>query len=154
MKSFKDVYDETKTSVACYMAAASLKKEAEKAMRKVEVAISFDEGSVTIGKESYTEWKKLKKILTEGQKRNKQQSLAEKELQSEIPKHYSEEDSGWLKCNNDPRKTSSIFASQEQMIETRAWKKIRGLVECDKCRLCGEHRETVHHLPSRLRAKS
>ena len=86
--------------------------------------------------------------MIEGQKRNKQQSLAEKELQSEIPKQYSEEDSGWLKCNTDPRKTSSIFMLQEQMVETRAWKKIRGLVECDKCRLCGEHRETVHHLLS------
>ena len=154
LKSFKEVYDETKTRVACYMAAAtnewirvawrnesrkeqiSLKKEAEKAMRKVEVTVSFDEGSVIIGEESYTEWKgawkKLKKILIEGQKRNKQQSLAEKELQSEIPKQYSEEDSGWLKCNNDPRKTSPIFVLQEQMVETRAWKKIRGLVECDK----------------------
>ena len=49
--------------------------------------------------------------MTEGQKRNKQQSLAEKELQSEIPKQYSEEDSGWLKCNTDPRKTSSIFVT-------------------------------------------
>ena len=34
------------------------------------------------------------------------------------------------------------------MIETRAWKKIRGLVECNKCRFCGEHRETVHHFLS------
>ena len=67
--------------------------------------------------------KKLKKILNEGQKRNKQQSLPEKELQSEIPKQYSKEDSGWLKCNTDPRKTSSIFALQEQMI---AWKKHKG----------------------------
>ena len=128
----------------------SLKKEAEKAMRKVEVTVSFDEGSVIIGEESYTEWKgawkKLKKILIEGQKRNKQQSLAEKELQSEILKQYSEEDSGWLKCNPDSRKTSSIFVLQEQMVETRAWKKIRELVECDKRRLCGEHRKTVHHL--------
>ena len=176
LKSFKEVYDETKTRVACYMAAArnkwiraawrneiqkeqiSLKKEAEKAIRKVEVIASFDEGSVVIGEESYTEWKerweKLKNILNEGQIKNKQQSLAEKELQSEIPKHYSEEDSGRLKCNTEPRKASSIFALQDQMIETRAWKKRRGLVECDKCRLCGEHRETVHHLPSRLRAKS
>ena len=64
--------------------------------------------------------KKLKKILTEGQKRNKQQSLEEKELQSEIPKHYNEEDFGWLKCNTDPRKMSSAFALHEQMIETRA----------------------------------
>ena len=133
---------ETKTRVACYMAAAtkewirvawrnesqkeqiSLKKEAEKAMRKVEVTVSFDEGSVIIGEESYTEWKgawkKLKKILIEGQKRNKQQCLAEKELQSEIPNQYSEEDSGWLKYNTDPRKASSIFVLQEQMAETRA----------------------------------
>ena len=85
--------------------------------------------------------------MIEGQKRNKQQSLAE-ELQSEILKKYSEEDSGRLKCNTDPRKTSSILVLQEQMVETRAWKKIRGLVECDKCRLCGEHRETVHNLLS------
>ena len=42
-------------------------------MRKVEVTVSFDERSVIIGEESYTEWKegweKLKKILTEGQKK-------------------------------------------------------------------------------------
>ena len=40
-------------------------------MRKVEVTVSFDEGSVIIGEESYTKlkgaWKKLKKILIEGQ---------------------------------------------------------------------------------------
>ena len=101
MKGFKEVYDETKTRVAYYMAAAtnecirlawrnerqkeqiSLEKEAKKAMRKIEVTVSFDEGNEVIGEESYTEWKgwkKLNKILTGGQKRNKQQSLAEKEL--------------------------------------------------------------------------
>ena len=32
------------------------------------------------------------------------------------------------------------------MIETKAWTKTRGLVDDDKCRLCGEHRETVQHL--------
>ena len=37
---------------------------------------------------------------------------------------------------------------QEQIVETRAWKKIRVLAECDKCRLCGERRETVHHVLS------
>ena len=79
---------------------------------------------------------------------NKRQSLVEKELRSEIHEHYSEEKSGWLKCNTDPRKASAVFTLQEQMIETKAWKKIRGLVECDKCRLCEEHRETVHHLLS------
>ena len=35
-------------------------------------------------------WEKLKKVLNEGQKRNKQ-GLAEKELEIEIPKQYSEE---------------------------------------------------------------
>ena len=55
-------------------------------MRKVEATVSFDKGSAVIGEESYTEWKeewkKLKKILNEGQKRKKQQSLTEKKLQS------------------------------------------------------------------------
>ena len=170
MKSFKEVYNETKNRVVLYMAAAtnewirvawrnesqkeqiSLKKETEKTLRKAEETVSFEEGSVIIGEESYNEWKegwkKLKEILTERQKGNKQQSLAEKELQSEIPKQYSKEDSGWLKCNADPRKTSSIFGLQEQMIETRAREKIRRLAECDTCRLCGKHRETVHHLLS------
>ena len=32
------------------------------------------------------------------------------------------------------------------MIETKAWKKTRGLVDDDKYRLCGEHRETAQHL--------
>ena len=31
-------------------------------------------------------------------------------------------------------------------METRAWKKIMGLVECDKYKLCWEHREIVYHL--------
>jgi len=31
------------------------------------------------------------------------------------------------------------------MIETRAWKKIGGLIVEDMCRLCGEQRETVQH---------
>ena len=147
LKSFKEVYGETRTKVACYMgtstnewiAAAwrneilkeqtSLKREAERIMRDVNTIVSFDEGSIAIGEEKCTdwknEWKNLKKILNEGQKRNKQLSLREKQLQSEIPKLYSEDDFGWLKCNTDPRKTSSIFALQEQMIETKAWKKIR-----------------------------
>ena len=36
----------------------SLKKEAKKAMRKVKISVSFEEGSIVIGKENYTEWKK------------------------------------------------------------------------------------------------
>ena len=63
LKSFKEVYDETKTRVACYMAAATNKwiKAAwrneswiEQISLKKEVE---NEGSVITGKESYTEWK-------------------------------------------------------------------------------------------------
>ena len=68
-------------------------------MRNVSAAISYDDGSVTVEKERYTDWKvgckKLKKILSEGKKRNKQQRLAEKERQSEIPKQYREDEFGW-----------------------------------------------------------
>ena len=64
LKSFKEVYNETKTRVAYCMTATtkewirvawrnesqkeqiSLKKEAEKVMRKGEMTVSFDEGSV------------------------------------------------------------------------------------------------------------
>ena len=121
-------------------------------MINVSAVVEFDEGSVTINKERYTDWnlgwKKLEKILCEGQKRNKQQSFAEKVLQSEIPKQYVADDYEWLKCNTNPRKTASIFSVQEQMVETKAWKLIRGLVNEDKCRLCGDLRETVQHLLS------
>ena len=76
LKSLKEAYSETKIWVACYMDAAtnklirvawnnesqkeqiSLKKEAKKAMRKVKINVSFEEGSIVIGKENYTEWKK------------------------------------------------------------------------------------------------
>ena len=97
LKSFKEVYDETKTRVVCYMAMSknewimsawrneihkeqtSLKREAENAMINVNAVVEFDEGSMTINEERYTDrnlgWKKLKKILSEGQKRNKQQVL-------------------------------------------------------------------------------
>ena len=67
--------------------------------------------------------------------------MTKNELQKEIPKQYSEGDSSCFKFNAGARRTSSIFVLQEQIIETRE-------CECDKCRLCGEQRETVHYLPS------
>ena len=170
LKNFKEVYDETKTRVACYMATSnnewikvawknemskeqtSLKREAEAAMRKMDLLATFGEGYVKINQERYVDWKeawkKLKNKLSEGQKRNRKRTFAKEALQSEIPSKYDEADYGWLKCNTYPRKTVSIFALQEQMVEPRAWKKIRGHIEDDKCRLCGEYRETIQHLLS------
>ena len=46
------------------------------------------------------------------------------------------------------RQQQFSFNMQEQMIETRAWKKLRGLGEIDICRLCGEQKETLQHLLS------
>ena len=34
----------------------------------------------------------------------------------------------------------------EQMVETRSWKAVRGLVEDGRCRVCNEQSETVEHL--------
>ena len=36
-----------------------------------------------------------------------------------------------VECNTDPKKTATIFNMQEQMIENRAWKKLRGIGELD-----------------------
>ena len=51
----------------------------------------------------YLDWRTKKGIS------NKFGREGEKELQSQLSKHYSEEDSGWLKCNTGLKKTS-IFA--------------------------------------------
>ena len=121
-------------------------------MRKMDVLATFGEGYVKIDQERYVDWKeawkKLKNKLSEGQKKNRKRSFAEKAFKSEIPSKYDEADYERLKSNTDPRKTVSIFTLQEQMVESKAWKKIRGLIEDDKCRLCGEYRETIQHLLS------
>ena len=74
----------------------SLKREADNEMINVKSIVEFNEGSVIINEGRYTEWKmgwkKLKKILMGGQKRRKQQSFAEKVLQSEISKQYVADD--------------------------------------------------------------
>ena len=72
----------------------------------------------------------------------------EKKVQSEIVSGYAEQLYGWLECNTDPKKTGAIFNMQEQMIENRAWKKLRGIGQVDICRLCGEQKGTLQHLLS------
>ena len=85
-------------------------------------------------------------MINDGTKRNKADSFRTKILQSKIPLGYDKGDYRWLRCNEDPRKTASIFSLQDQMVETGSWKKLRGLISEDCCRLCGEYRETVQHL--------
>ena len=103
-----------------------------------------------IAEENFTNWRiaweKLRIMINKGQCKNKIDSLKAKKLQSEIPLKYDEEDYGWLKLDTDPRKTASIFRLQEQMVETRTWKKLRGLIDDEMYRVCGETKETVQHL--------
>ena len=68
-------------------------------------------------------------------------------MQSKISAGYAKLDYGWLNCSTDPRKTVAIFSMQEQRVDTRAWKKLRGMGETDVCRSC-EAKETVQHLLS------
>ena len=54
-----------------------------------------------------------------------------------------------MTCNINPAKVSAIMNMQEQMIETGAWRRNRGLVvDTDLCRLCGEVLEGVIHIIS------
>ena len=72
--------------------------------------------------------------------------LSQNNMQSEIPRNHTKDYYGWLKCNTDPAKTAAVFSMQEQMVETMAWKKMRGLSDNDQCRLCQKQKETVQHL--------
>ncbi len=98
--------------------------EAEEIIQNVDEIVLFERGSVLWKSERYENWKVVWQM-------NRVKSFHKKRLQSEVPKMYGDRDHGWLECNTDPRKTASIFSLQEHMIETRAWKKMRGLVEQD-----------------------
>ena len=64
-------------------------------------------------------------------------------MESEIPRNHTKADYGWLKCNTGPAKIAAVFSMQEQMVETMAWKKMRGL---KRCRLCRKQKGTMQHL--------
>ena len=69
-----------------------------------------------------------------------------KEQQSKLFAEQEQECNLWLSQNLDPRKTASILMMIEQMVETRAWKATRGLIEDGRCRICFSLGETVEHL--------
>ena len=91
-------------------------------------------------------WKQVKKCLKKGSKEKRLEQYRKKEMQSEIYHKQDKKCDIWLKLNLMPRKTSAIISMIEQMIETRAWKEVRGLNENSECSLCKEQRETVQLL--------
>ena len=73
----------------------------------------------------------LQTKLQQGLQRNKMDRLSQNNVQSEMPRNHTTDDYGWLKCNTDPAKTAAVFSMQEQMVETMAWKKMKGLSDND-----------------------
>jgi hypothetical protein len=171
LKSFKDVYLETKVRVASYMVCSdskwikaawkrelsregsSLRREAETALSKLELNVRFYEDRAVMDgddlpvSEGYrTVWKRLRQCMKAKRTEHRVKRYGEKPLQSDVFKRMAHTDFQWMECNNDPKKVAAIINMQEQMVETAGWKTNRGLpVASDLCRLCNDKKETVYH---------
>ena len=169
LKSLRDTYKETRLRVACYMVKSAnpwikaawrremLKEEntiiveSVRAMEEVGVRMRFEGNSVQLDDElieNYWKptWKKVKSKLQEGVERKRVEAYETKEQQGRLFREQEEECNLWLIQNVNPRKTASIMVMLEQMVETRAWKAARGLIEDGRCRVYQEQVETVEHL--------
>ena len=169
IKSMRDAYKETRLRVACYMAYSenkwimaawkreigkegnSVAEEAVNVMGEIGTNIQFEGGEIKMdGKRIeggwQLAWKEVKKRLKNGIKNKRIENYGMKEQQSKLYKQQEKECHAWLKQNIDPKKTGAIISMLEQMVETRAWKKARGLVENGNCRLCNKYLESCEHL--------
>ena len=164
------MYEDTKVRVACYMVYQNspwieaaweneVRKEGKSLCREVnDILVGYnvninvcEDGMYEDGKPILGTWRdvwnKIKKELKDERRKTRKEEYAEKKMQSDIYKGLDKSCHQWMKCNIDPKKVSAIINMQEQMVETRAWKRNRGLaVETDKCRLCGDAVEGVMHL--------
>ena len=91
-------------------------------------------------------WRAIKARLKKGIEQKRREEYLDKQMQSEIFRKQDESCNLWLRQNLTPRKTASVMTMLEQMVETKSWKASRGLADCSKYRLCGQHRETVEYL--------
>ena len=166
----RDMYKETKTRIACYLTLSdnrwmnevwkyeqskehwSIKKEVEEAWESVGEQLELGNQEILLnGQRVVGSWKevknKLKKTWCDKITNKRKENLMAKNMQG---KGYANLDGNchhWLQCNVDPQKVGAIIEMQERMIETRAWKKARGIETIsDMCRLCGKYKESVDHL--------
>ena len=168
LKSLKDVSEESRLRVACYMSMsdkrwskAAWKREIMKENNSIkdEAIIMQSKGKTgeikgeskilegnILDKACKQAWKLVKSCFKKGTEEKKEEDYHQKEMQSEIYKKQDQKCNIWLEQNLTPKKTSAIMSMLEQMIETRAWKAARGLTESCKCRLCGDKKDTVQHL--------
>ena len=102
----------------------------------------MEDAMIFNGKRLEGDWKvikaKLMKLYREKINRIRRECLIEKPMQGKGFLSLDENSHHWMNCNIDFTKMSSIIQMQERMVETRAWKKNRGLVQEDGRRLCGK----------------
>ena len=157
LKSLRDTYKETRLRVACYMVKSAnpwikaawrremLKEEniiiveSVRTMEKVGVRMRLEGNSVQLDDQLIENdwrltWKKMKSKLQEGVERKRVEAYEIKEQQGRLFREQ-EQCNLWLTQNVNPRKTASVMVMLEQMVETRAWKAARGLIEDGRCRV-------------------
>ena len=166
LKSMRDVYKETRLRVTCYMAKSinewikvawkretlkdenSIIDEAVATMAQLGADIQFEDNAVKLGGERIDAewkptWKKVEESFKKGTRSKRIENYKNKEQQSKLFAEQEQECNPgcnlWLSQNLDPRKTASILTMIEQMVETRAWKAARGLIEDGRCRICFSH---------------
>ena len=161
LKSFEDIFVETKSRIASYLCNATdswlkivwnrdLKKEyssihktVEEAFSMIGVDVEFGVNEVKInGTKVEGDWKQVKRCLNDawkkGRENQRDEELKKKKQQGQAWRMLKKEDFIWMKSNINPIKASAIINMQEQMVETRSWKKARNLIEDASCRVCGE----------------
>ena len=161
LKSLREVYEEARLCVGCYMFVSdtrwikeawdqearkeciSIKDEVILTMQRKGKTVQFEgedmklEGK-TLDRGFKPIWKLVKKCIKKDIEEKRLELYRKKELQSEIYEKQDKKCNIWLEQDLTPRKTSVIMSLLEQLVETRAWKEVRGLTENSQCRLCKE----------------
>ena len=125
--------------------------EARTTMEEVGMTLKFQDNAIQldgewIKQEWKSTWKRVKTALQKGNKQMRIETYQSKDQQGRFLRKQEEECHLWLAQNLHARKTSSIISILEQMVETRTWKMIQGLIEDGRCRVYHGHDETVEHL--------
>ena len=121
-------------------------------MEDVGVRLCLERKSRRLGDEVIDEerdwktWRKVKTCLLKAMESRRTKNYRTKEQQSQLYQEQEDECYLWSSQNLHGRKTSSIMTMQEQMVETRSWKAVRGLDQDGHCSVCHERDETIERL--------
>ena len=59
----------------------------------------------------------------------KQNSFKDKKMQSELLKKFEYDDQRWLQYTHSPGRLQLFSILQEQIVETKGWKKMQGMTD-------------------------